>query len=106
MFKYAICVAMLCSCVDPPTTRTGAQSEVECSFTDGCTGGGGGGGTSGMCGDTCRSAADCGGSSLCRVCAGMPGTGQGQCLSGNPFTGAPPDGLVPVDAGLSLAPLP
>lgn len=55
-----------------------------------------------MCGDQCFSAADCGGSAQCRICAGMPGTGRGNCLSGNPVTGAPPAGMVLIVPELQL----
>jgi hypothetical protein len=123
MFKYLIVFGFLCSCVnvdsaptDAGVNSTGQQVITPCGINDdpstcgggtggggtGGDGGGGGGGVTGMCGDSCASAADCGGSAQCRLCAGMPGTGRGTCLSGNPFTGELPAGMVVIEP-LSLS---
>lgn len=37
-----------------------------------------------LCGEKCTSAVACG-SALCHVCAGMPGTGVGTCLTATPL---------------------
>lgn len=122
MFKYLIAVAFLCSCVNvggaPSDAGMGSTQQnviTPCGPNDDpavCGGGGGGGGggigggdgggqgggeSGGMCGDACASAANCGGAAQCRICAGMPGTGRGTCLSGNPFTGGLPAGMVAIE---------
>lgn len=127
MSKYLIAFSLLCSCVSegsaPTDAGVGTRQQSELTNCDpatdfGCDGGQGGGGgggiggggggiggggAGGMCGEACTSAANCGGSAQCRICAGMPGTGRGTCLSGNPLTGDPPDGMVQVEPSLQLS---